>query len=291
MDNINNVVGIIGGDLRIVYLIEMFAEEGKKVLTYLFDKYEFDSKDSIDIKDIIKCNSLKEFEEVNTIITSIPISKDKININSPYSNYSLKINELLMNLKSKTIYTGAINKDIKNIAQKEKNIKIIDLLENEKLSILNAIPTAEGAIKIAIEKSSKTLHGSNVLILGYGRIGKILSKMLSGIGANVYQEARKESDLAQIKACGYNEINIKDLNMYLPKFDYIFNTIPYMILNKDELDLIKKECVLIDLASNPGGINFEYAKKIGLNATLELGLPGRIAPKTAAEYIREVIKI
>ncbi len=289
MNNINNRIGIIGGDLRIIYLTEIFAKEGKTVFTYLLDNYEFNLKDSI--KNIIKCSSLEEFKNVNTIITSIPISKDKVNIYSPYSSYNLEINELLMNFKSKTIYTGAISEETKQKAEKKYNIEIIDLLKNEELSILNAIPTAEGAIKIAIEKSSETLHNSNVLVLGFGRIGKILSKMLNGIGAKVYVEARKESDLAQIKSYGYTDVDIIDLNIYLPRFDYIFNTIPHIILDKDELDLIKKECILVDLASFPGGINFEYSKKLGLNASLELALPGKIAPKTTAKYIRKVIKI
>ena len=156
---------------------------------------------------------------------------------------------------------------------------------------MNAIPTAEGAIQIAMEKSIKTLHNSNALVLGFGRIGKILSKMLNGIGANVFCEARKNSDLAKIKSYRYNEIDLVNLKTYLNKFDYIFNTIPHIILDKEELDIIKKDCIIIDLASYPGGVNFEYAEKIGLNASLELGLPGKVAPKTAAKYIKEIIKL
>ena len=283
----NNKIGIIGGDLRLVYLSEIYAQDDFQVYTYLFDKYEFNNKK------IIRCNNLEEFASLSldNIITSIPISKDKKSINAPYSSYNLTIEELFLNLYGKTVYTGAITEEFKFKAEKEYNIQIIDLLKNEELSIMNAIPTAEGAIQIAMEKSIKTLHNSNALVLGFGRIGKILSKMLNGIGANVFCEARKNSDLAKIKSYRYNEIDLVNLKTYLNKFDYIFNTIPHIILDKEELDIIKKDCIIIDLASYPGGVNFEYAEKIGLNASLELGLPGKVAPKTAAKYIKEIIKL
>ena len=280
----NNIIGVVGGDLRLVYLSEMFAQEEKIVYTYLLDKYEFNSKK------IIKCNSLTEFKNIDNIITSIPISKDKININSPFSNNNLTIENLLVNITGK-IYTGALPKELKEQAETKYCLEIVDILENEKLSILNSIPTAEGAIQIAMEKSNKTLHDSNVLILGFGRIGNILSKMLNGIGAKVYCEARKEKDLAMIKSYSYNEINLINLKEHLNKFDFIFNTIPHIILDKEELEQIKKDCIIIDLASKPGGVNFEYANKIGLKASLELGLPGRVAPRTSAKYIKEIINL
>ena len=102
--------------------------------------------------------------------------------------------------------------------------------------------SAEGAIQVAMEQSLKTIHGSNSLVMGFGRIGKILSKMLNGIGAKVYCEARKSTDLAWIEAYGFNSINLKDIEDYLPKFDFIFNTIPVMILDKTRLEKVKKDC-------------------------------------------------
>ena len=156
--------------------------------------------------------------------------------------------------------------------------------------MLNAIPTAEGAIQIAMEKSKITLHGSKCLILGFGRIGKILAKMLIGIGADVYCEARKHSDIAWIKSYGYNAIDLTELDTYLNDFDFIFNTIPHLILDKDKLSLINKECVFIDLASKPGGIDFDEAKNLELQTEWALALPGKVAPRTSANYIYQIIK-
>ena len=279
----SNLIGIVGGDLRLAHLAEMFTNENYVVFTYLLEKYNFNNKN------IIKCGNINEFKDINTIITSIPISKDKININTPFSNDIISIENLLWNIKNKTLFSGAINEKIKSIAKKN-NVEIIDLLQNEELSILNAIPTAEGAIQIAMEKSNITLHGSNVLVMGFGRIGKILCKMLNALGVNIYCEARKSYDLAMINSYGYSSINLNELDKELGKFDFIFNTIPYLILDKQKLKKVKKECLIIDLASSPGGVDFEYAKEIGINAFLELALPGRVAPKTAAKYIKDVIR-
>ena len=278
---LNNKIGIIGGDSRIVYLAEMISRE-QNIYTYGLEK--------VDIANTIKCDSLEQLhKETKTIITAIPISKDKVNINTPYSKEKLKIKDTLEIIKNTRLISGAIDEKTMNIA-KNNDIKVIDILKEEELAILNAIPTAEGAIEIAMKNSNITIHNSNVLILGFGRIGKILSKMLDGIGANVYCEARKPSDIAQIKSYNYNAIELKNLNENLYRFDFIFNTIPYLMLNKDNLKLVKKQCVIIDLASSPGGVDFEEAKKQNLQASLELALPGKVAPKTSAKYIKTIIE-
>ena len=141
-----------------------------------------------------------------------------------------------------------------------------------------------------MENSPKTIHNSKCLVLGFGRIGKILAKMLHGIGAEVYCEARKQQDIAWIQVYGYEAIHLNEVNNYLGNFDFIFNTIPYLILDKSNLKLVKKECILIDLASKPGGIDFEEANRLHLKTDWALALPGEVAPKTAASYIYKIIK-
>lgn len=277
-------ISVIGGDNRIVELVKLLIEENN-VGIYALEKSE----------ELLENNSIRIFENLNEaldfsnkIITSIPISKDGVYISTPYSNKKIQIQELLEKAENKQIIAGNVTQEILKIND-NKN-EIIDILQSEDLAILNSIPTAEGAIQIAMEKSTKTLHGSNCLVMGFGRIGKILSKMLKGIGANVYCEARKKLDLAWINAYGYNVIDLKDLNNHLGKFDFIFNTIPFIILDKNNLNLINKQCVLIDLASKPGGIDFEEANKIGLKTEWALALPGKVAPKTSALYIYNILQ-
>ena len=122
-----------------------------------------------------------------------------------------------------------------------------------------------------------------------GRIGKIIAKMLDGIGARVYCEARKNSDLAWIKAYGYTPVHLNNVKDIFPKFDLIINTIPKVILTEEKLSLIKKECLLIDIASSPGGVDREAAKRLGVKNIWALSLPGKVAPHTSAEFIKETL--
>ena len=191
-------------------------------------------------------------------------------------------------LKGKRFIAGNIIESARKILDDNDTV-YTDLLRREELVVLNAIATAEGAIQLAIQETPITIHGSNVLIMGFGRIGKVLAKMLEGIGAKVFCEARKKDDIAWIKAYGYNPIFIDNLDENLGKFDVIFNTIPFQILDSNRIKLLKKDCLIIDLASYPGGVDLVAAKENNIKAIWALSLPGKVAPVTSAEYIKETI--
>lgn len=276
-----NRISIIGGDLRIVKLAEMLIEEGVEVFSYGLEK--------ADLKDLNKCENIQEAVSKSEIILGpIPFSSNGKIINTPFGNKKISVEEFLNILKDKTLIAGGIKQDIYEIAS-ENNIKIVDILKREELSVLNAVSTAEGTIKIAIEETPKNLHGSNILIMGFGRIGKILANMLKGLGVKVACEARRNSDLAWIKAYGYEPIPISNLKENLNKFDIIINTIPYIILDKDNLESVRKDALIIDLASNPGGVDRDAIKEMNIKFVWALSLPGKIAPVTSAEFIKETL--
>lgn len=276
-----NKISIIGGDLRIVKLAEMLVEEGVEVFTYGLDKSE--------VTDVKQCESLQEaIKQSEIVLGPIPFSSNGKTINTPFSDVKILVSELLEHLSGKTLIAGAIKQDVYEVAS-EKNINVIDILKREELAVLNAVSTAEGTIKIAIEETPKNLHGSNILVLGFGRIGKILSNMLKGLGAKVACEARKNSDLAWIKAYGYEPIPIANLKENLSRFDVIINTIPYIILDKDNLENVRKDALVIDLASNPGGVDRDEIKKQNIKFIWALSLPGKVAPVTSAEFIKETL--
>lgn len=278
-------ITIIGGDLRIEELVKILEQNENEICLYGLENSE-------KLKHLKHLDTIEEsvLENSELIITSIPLSKDGKYINTPLSDKKISIQEFFKTVKNKKIITGNITPEIQNYIKLENNLEIVDVLKNEELTVLNSIPTAEGAIQIAMEKSDITIHNSKCLILGFGRIGKILAKMLLGIGAKVYCEARKKQDIAWIQSYGYNAIYLNELNKYLSEFDFIFNTIPYLILDKNNLKLVNKDCILIDLASKPGGIDFEEANKLHLKNEWALALPGKVAPKTAAYYIYEIIR-
>lgn len=276
-----NKISIIGGDLRIVKLAEMLIEEGVEVFSY--------GLENADISELNKCENIKEVtEKAEIVLGPIPFSSNGKTINTPFGNNKILVEDLMDNLSGKILIAGAIKQDIYDIAS-EKNIKVIDVVKREELAVLNAVSTAEGTIKIAIEETPRNLHSSNILVLGFGRIGKILANMLKGIGANVACEARKNSDLAWIKAYGYEPIPISNLKENLNRFDIIINTIPYIILDKDNLENVRKDALVIDLASNPGGVDKEAIKEKQIKFVWALSLPGKVAPVTSAEFIKETL--
>jgi len=274
---------VIGGDLRNVKLAELLAEDGNEVNIYGFNSAGFELK-IIESKDLALA-----IDESDVIIGPLPCSNDNETLNAPFHSEKIHINEIFKTMnKNQLFIAGRISDKIEHLAE-IYNVYSVDILKREEMAVLNAIPTAEGAIQIAMEEMPITLHGSNALVLGYGRIGKILAKSLSALGANVFVEARKHSDLAWIKSFGYKPIHLSNIENYLEQMDVIFNTIPCIVLVANKLKKIRKDCLVIDLASKPGGIDFDSAKNLGIKVIWALSLPGKVAPVTAANYIKETI--
>ena len=279
-------ISVVGGDLRSVKLVEMLEKDGYDVSVYGLENADILNQ----YASIKKCSTIDEvIEENDIIIGPIPFSSNKNEINMLFSNEKLEVEEFFNKITAnKVVIAGSISEDYVKKAE-ASGAKVIDILKREELAVLNAISTAEGTINIAIQETTRTLHGSNVLVMGFGRVGKVLAKMLDGIGANVYCEARKNVDLAWVKAYGYHPIHLNDLDEHLGKFDIIINTIPFIVLDDKKLDLIKQNCLIIDIASNPGGVDKNAAKAKGIKSIWALSLPGKVAPVTSAEFIKDTI--
>lgn len=278
-------ISVVGGDLRIVNLVQMLVEDGYTVYSYGLEL----SEDLNGLEGVEMCPTVEEvITASDVVIGPIPVTSDRRNLSMPFSNTKLPVDEFINKFTAKTLIAGTLIEDYKKILL-DKNVNYIDLQKREEFTVLNTIATAEGTIQIAMEETQRTIHGSNVLVMGFGRIGKVLSKMLDGIGAKVYCEARKNEDIAWIKAYGYEPIHLNNLNENLCKFDVIINTIPFQVLDNERLNLVKKDVVLIDIASNPGGIDRKAAKEKELKLIWALSLPGKVAPLTSAEFIKETI--
>ena len=276
---------IIGGDLRIIKLAEMLANEENEIYVYGLENAE-------DIKNkpnIIQCDSIKKaIQNVEIVIGPIPFSSNGNTINAPFSDKEITIREMMHVINAKVLFAGGITPEVYGMANDEY-IEIIDIMKREELAVLNTIATAEGTIQIAIENTNKILHGSEVLILGFGRIGKVLARKLAGLAVKVTCAARKDEDLAWIQAYGHKATNINAIGENLSEYDIIINTVPHMILTEERLQYVKNDCLLIDLASNPGGIDKKAVKDKKLKFVWALSLPGKVAPTTSAEFIKDTI--
>ncbi len=169
-------------------------------------------------------------------------------------------------------------------------IRVSDYYEEPLLPHINAVPTAEGAIEILMQRLPITLQGSCGLILGYGRIGCCLAGKLHLLGAEVTVGARKAADLGRILAAGLHAAHIGEGFKSLHQYDYIINTVPAPVFSDKEYECLRKDCLLLELASSPGGLNAHQCRALGLEYVNAPGLPGKCAPKTAGYAIADAIE-
>lgn len=144
-------------------------------------------------------------------------------------------------------------------------------------------------MQIALEEMGVTLHRARVLVLGFGRVGKLTAHRMAALGAQVTVAARKYADLAWAEAYGYRSQRIQELSGYLCGYDLVVNTVPTLILTRELLEELPKGSLVLDLASKPGGVDFEGASALGVRAIWALSLPGKVAPVSAGAALRDTI--
>lgn len=304
---------IIGGDKRQIYMAKNLLQKGYSLITYglnisdsdLTDVYK-SKKDSGKINifgasldclekediyaDFLKAKSLEEaIEASNVILTPIPITKDKKTILSTSNEEDLTLVNLMEYLtKDHILYGGCLTKELIDHCQ-SLGITYCDFMGVEEITLFNTIATAEGTIVEAIKNSNINLHGSSCLILGYGRCAKTLAEKLKPLCGSITIAARSNLALASASTSSFNVLSLTELEDHISEYQFIFNTIPAMILNKNLLEACQSDVVIIDIASNPGGVDFQAADTLGLNAQLCLGIPGKYAPKASADFLIEYL--
>ena len=275
---------ICGGDLRQINVANELSACGYKV-----DAYGF--ADASQLASSIKLheNHNAALDGTDIIVLPLPYSVDGRNVNMPMCAEKLDTEALLDKLNgNQVVIAGKADDRLRNISS-ARGIRMADYYEREELTVLNVIPTVEGALQIAMEETAITIHGSRCLVMGYGRIGKVLAKSLSALGADVTTCARSHSDLAWIKVNSVKGIPTAEIKDIIAAQDIIFNTIPSIVLDEEVLKLINSDALIIDLASKPGGVDFEKANRLGKRVIWALSLPGKIAPITAGRIISDTI--
>lgn len=279
-------VAIVGGDLRQAHLANTFIEKTSDYRIYGM----FLEKDVKLSTRIHKSNDIKlVLPQSDIVIFPLPLLGTKGLVNTPQSAGELTIEECLDYIPPEAVVlAGMVPPEIHTLA-KNRGIELIDYFQREEFAVLNAVPTAEGAIEIAIHEMPTTLFGSTCLIIGAGRISRVLSRLLVAFGADVRIAARKYSDLAWAKINGCTAVHINDLGDHLRDVDCLFNTVPAAVLGEEKLSRLGRHCLVVDLASKPGGVDFETAKTLGIKTIWALSLPGKVAPYSAGEIILDTI--
>lgn len=274
---------VIGGDMRHVKLAELLADDGHQVRVFGQDKIMTDKR-------IYAARGAGEaVRDAQCIVLPLPVtSRDDI-LNSPFDGSGHNLEEIFKVTEPGTVVCGG-RVDAISAGEAEKyGIEIIDYLKREEMAVKNAAATAEGALQILMEELPITVNGAKCLVIGYGRIGKLLSELLKACGARVTVSARKYSDMAWIEARGHERLNTERLEGKLGGYDAVINTVPAMVLPRERLRELGKGCFCLDLASKPGGVDFQAASGLGIKAVWALGLPGEVAPVTSGKIIRDTI--
>lgn len=211
-------------------------------------------------------------------------------VEATFSNKSITLTEeILMRTPEHCVVFTGISNDFLDQITKQADRKLVKLLERDDVAIYNSIPTVEGTIMLAIKHTDITIHSSKTLVLGFGRTGMSVARAFDALGAKVKVGTIKSPDMARITEMKLTPFNIQDLQHVVTDADIIINTIPAPILKANIIAKMPSNTLIIDLASKPGGTDFRYAEKRGIEALLAPGLPGIVAPKTAGKIIANVL--
>lgn len=275
----------MGGDARYVEVIHLLAAKGMKVFLIGYDQLTFENPTIIQttIEDI-------DFGAMDAISLPVAGTNETGKVEAIYTDKDVYLTEEMVNKTSGhcVIYTGTANAYLKHVT-KSANRTLITLFERDDLAIYNSIPTAEGTLLLAIEHTDLTVHGSNVMVLGFGRVGKTVARLFASVGASVRVAVRKPADTARIKEMGLTPIRLENLESDIAGMDIILNTIPHPIIDSEAISAMKKSTLIIDITSAPGGTDFNFAHEQGIKAFHALGLPGKTAPKSAGRFIGGVL--
>lgn len=274
---------VIGGDFRQNFLADRLASFGNTVYTLgLSADYPCPSCISIVSLDDMPCSP---------DVTVLPLiaSNDSATVNAPFSENPIAIVDVCKAMKNDALIVGGKLSDGVCSIFRQHGLEYADYFTREELIIENCVPTAEGALQIAMENTPITINSSRTLILGFGRVAKATAKVFSALGSQVHIAARKRSDLAYAKTLGYVPINLSSVADSLANHDIIINTVPAVLLDSEKLMKISPDALIIDLASKPGGVDFASASELQLKVIWALSLPGKVAPVTSGNIIADTI--
>lgn len=273
-------IAVIGGDKRELFLAEFLVSQGFEVRLCGHEKYH-----ALPAPNFI--DPIEAAEMADAVIMPLAGLKENFSPNCPFSDSPPKVGaDFFAALRPNTpVFVGWAREELKALAG---NVSIIEVAEDDELAILNSIPTAEGAIAVAMDNSPITIHGSNAMVIGFGRCAISLARMLMGVGASVTVAARKSSDLARAFEMGFKTCLVSNLSNEVENMDFIFNSVPAMVVSESVLTQAKSCQLIVDIASGKGGIDFDAASKLGIKSIQALGLPGKVAPVTAGKILTKV---
>ena len=275
---------VIGGDLRQVYLTAELVRAGCSVCQYALCRPP--EQICPKLAGAVPTLSLEDAcSHSSCVVCPIPLSRDGIFLNQNRSKKNIPLSQLLLYLTPGQLFlAGCIPKEFASPAR-NKNIRCFDFMKDAALSHFNSIATAEGVLCEAIRLSPKNLHQSRCAVLGYGTCGRTIADKLKGMRCYVTVAAAPDAEICQASPLADQALSLSDLFGQIREYDFIFNTVPALLLNKDVLSRVRPDTAVLDIASAPGGVDFAAAKEFSVTALSCPGLPGKYAPLSSAQAV------
>jgi dipicolinate synthase subunit A len=277
-------IAVLGGDDREIILVSELVRMGATVVVAGIPKNKIGHG-------AFTVNSPEEAcKEAEVIVLPLPGTNAEGVIRAVYLEEKLVLTEAAVSMAAPgaLVIIGSARPFLKEWCKKY-NLKLLEIVDMDEVAILNSIPTAEGALQIAMEETNITIHGSKTCILGFGRIAITLARVLKALGSDVTVVARSDGQLARAYEMGCKRAAYHELREIMNSVDIVFNTVPSLVLDANILKYSNPEVVIIDLATQPGGTDFEAANAYGIKAILAPGLPGKVAPLTAGKILADVV--
>lgn len=284
----NKLFAMIGGDTRQIALAARLARTGARV-------HYYGLPENVPNAQIQAFATWQEaIKGADVLLLPLPASPDGVHVNMPLapSEEAPVFANVLRELEKKIpVIGGKFTPAMRDFAEAQGRV-LIDYCKYEQFQLANAIPTAEGAVSILMERIPRTINGLPIAITGFGRVAKALARLLVAMGAEVTVSARRESALAEATAMGCRTVKlVGDASLITLTRDQaaVFNTVPHWIFTRAVLAELPRDTLLVDLASAPGGIDAEVARALGRSVIWALSLPGKYAPVTAGEIIADTV--
>lgn len=262
--------GVIGGDRRQEVLLELLRKDGYPTAAY----------------GVAGETAWEEAVSAETVILPLPLCREGDTLNIPGEQRGA--GALFHQLRRDQLILAGQVKPAQAAEAAELGLQLIDYFKREELTVANAAATAEGTVQVILEHMERTLLGSRCLVLGFGRIGKLLCHRLNAMGARVTAAARNPEALAWARAYGYDAVSIGALAGTLSDFDVVVNTVPAAVFGEAALRELKADCLCVDVASVQG-IDLSAAEELSLPNVWARALPGRLMPRTAGAIIRDTV--
>lgn len=261
-------------DMRQVYLAEILTKKGRNVRC-------LDIRNSNAVLEQLE--KLSDFlAEADTLILPIPVSK------IPEQE---RLNDILnKDLTKHTLVLGGCFSGEQKKMLECRAISYLDFMEDSIVTEENAVATAEGVVAQLVQQSPYNIKDAKILVSGYGYCGKAVAMRLVALGARVTVLARRREVRKQAKSDGFYAVDFAFGPEEAMGAAMLVNTVPAQVISELIIRELPRDAYILDIASAPGGCDFECARKYGIRADLLLGIPGKYAPKESAYILDRAIE-